>query len=99
MPKQPDLSMSLRKAAGSRVVSPAVGPQTGSSVAVPPSRAGTVLMTLHVLYGEAFNTLFAREGQPEIAPATPRRGNGAMVQWLQPVMPPWHDRGHGIMRD
>ncbi|MXY79515.1 MAG: hypothetical protein F4Y94_07490 [Chloroflexi bacterium] len=100
MPKQPDLSTSLRKAAGSRaaVPSPAVSPQTSSPV--PPSRAGTVSMTLHVplevrnqlkrlaldrrttlhaLCGEAFNMLFAREGQPEIAPATPRRGNGAMA--------------------
>lgn len=102
MPKQPDLSTSLRKAAGSRTAqpSPAASPQTGSSAPVPPSRAGTVSMTLHVplevrnqlkrlaldrrttlhaLCGEAFNMLFAREGQPEIAPAIPRRGNGAMV--------------------
>ena len=30
--------------------------------------------TLHALCGEAFNMLFAREGQPEIAPTIPRRG-------------------------
>ena len=101
MPKQPDLSTSLRKVAGSRPVqpSPAVSPQAGSSVPVPPSRAGTVSMTLHVplevrnqlkrlaldrrttlhaLCGEAFNMLFAREGQPEIAPTTPRRSGAAV---------------------
>jgi hypothetical protein len=102
MPKQPDLSTSLRKAAGSRAAPPlpAINPQTGPSAPVPPSRVGTVSMTLHVpaavrdqlkrlaldrrttlhaLCGEAFNMLFAREGQPEIAPNTPRRGNGAWV--------------------
>ena len=94
MAKRPDLSTSLRNAAGSR---PA--PKTGaasSSTVVPPSRVGTVSLTVHVpaivrdqlkrlaldrgttlhaLCGEAFNMLFAREGQPEIAPATPKRGN------------------------
>ena len=63
-------------------------------MAVPPSRVGTVPLTIHVpeivrdqlkrlaldrrttlhaLCGEAFNMLFAREGQPEIAPSTPKR--------------------------
>ena len=34
--------------------------------------------TLHAICGEAFNMLFAREGQPEIAPATPKRGSDEM---------------------
>ena len=101
MPKRPDLSTSLRKAAGSRpTLAPAPAPANGrASSAVPPSRVGTVSLTVHVpeivrdqlkqlaldrrstlhaICGEAFNMLFAREGQPEIAPATPKRGSGGM---------------------
>ena len=99
MPKRPDLSTSLRKAAGSRPT-PAPAPANGrASSAVPPSRVGTVSLTVHVpeivrgqlkqlaldrrttlhaICGEAFNMLFAREGQPEIAPVTPKRGSGGM---------------------
>ncbi len=98
MPKKPDLSTSLRNAAGSRP-GPAPAPVNAgarsSSAAVPPSRVGTVSLTVHVpaivraelkrlaldrsttlhaICGEAFNMLFAREGKPEIAPATPKRG-------------------------
>ena len=98
MPKRPDLSTSLRNAAGSRPTAPA--PANGrASSAVPPSRIGTVSLTVHVpaivrgqlkqmaldrnttlhaICGEAFNMLFAREGQPEIAPATPKRGSDEM---------------------
>ena len=100
MPKRPDLSTSLRNAAGSRPVSAASATPprtlTGSPSVVPPSRVGTVSLTVHVpaivrdelkrlaldrgttlhaICGEAFNMLFAREGKPEIAPATPKRGN------------------------
>ena len=101
MPKRPDLSTSLRNAAGSRKAATATsaassGPMpTKSSSVVPPSRVGTVSLTVHVppivrdelkrlaldrgttlhaICGEAFNMLFAREGKPEIAPATPKRG-------------------------
>ena len=97
MAKRPDLSTSLRTAAGSR---PAAVPRApapsrpSSSTAVAPSRVGTVSLTVHVpeivrdqlkrlalerrttlhaLCGEAFNMLFAREGQPEIAPSAPKR--------------------------
>jgi hypothetical protein len=95
MPRKPDLSTSLRNAAGSR---PGPAPvNTGArsaSAAVPPSRVGTVSLTIHVpatvrnqlkrlaldrgttlhaICGEAFNMLFAREGQPEIAPVEPKR--------------------------
>ena len=101
MAKRPDLSTSLRNAAGSRaapVVAPTVAAARSSS-AVPPSRVGTVSLTVHVpaivrdelkrlaldrgttlhaICGEAFNMLFAREGKPEIAPASPKRGNVAM---------------------
>ena len=97
MAKRPDLSTSLRKAAGSRPVPTSAPPAPASNSAaatVPPSRVGTVSLTVHVppmvrdqlkrlaldrgttlhaLCGEAFNMLFAREGQPEIAPSTPRR--------------------------
>ena len=87
MPKKPDLSTSLRNAAGSRPgPTPVDAPARSSSAAVPPSRVGTVSLTVHVpavvrdqlkrlaldrgttlhaLCGEAFNMLFAREGQPE----------------------------------
>ena len=101
MAKRPDLSTSLRNAAGSRPVPAAAppAPAPASSSVVPPSRVGTVSLTVHVpagvrdqlkrlaldrgttlhaLCGEAFNMLFAREGQPEIAPTTPRRGAGGM---------------------
>ncbi len=102
MAKRPDLSTSLRKAAGSRpapAAAPTATASNSSSAAVPPSRAGTVSLTVHVppvvrnqlkrlaldrgttlhaLCGEAFNMLFAREGQPEIAPSTPKRGSGGM---------------------
>ena len=104
MPKRPDLSTSLRNAAGSRAAratsaaSSRPTPTTSSSV-VPPSRVGTVSLTVHVppivrdelkrlaldrgttlhaICGEAFNMLFAREGKPEIAPATPKRGHVTM---------------------
>ena len=98
MAKRPDLSTSLRNAAGSRPArseAPAATTNAvASSTAVPPSRVGTVSLTIHVpeivrdqlkrlaldrrttlhaLCGEAFNMLFAREGQPEIAPSTPKR--------------------------
>ena len=101
MPKPPDLSTSLRNAAGSRPVpaasaTPSRTTLTGSPSVVPPSRVGTVSLTVHVpaivrdelkrlaldrgttlhaICGEAFNMLFAREGKPEIAPATPKRGS------------------------
>ncbi len=102
MAKRPDLSTSLRNAAGSRAA-PTVAPPTvavaRSAAAVPPSRVGTVSLTVHVpaivrdelkrlaldrgttlhaICGEAFNMLFAREGKPEIATASPKRGNVAM---------------------
>ena len=100
MAKRPDLSTSLRNAAGSRP-GPASANAGGRSAAaaVPPSRVGTVSLTVHVptivrdqlkrlaldrgttlhaICGEAFNMLFAREGQPEIAPARPKRGNVTM---------------------
>ena len=101
MAKRPDLSTSLRNAAGSRAAS-AVAPTVAvarSAAVVPPSRVGTVSLTVHVpvivrdelkrlaldrgttlhaICGEAFNMLFAREGKPEIAPASPKRGNVAM---------------------
>lgn len=53
MAKRPDLSTSLRNAAGSRPAPapPATSPQspaTRSSAAVPPSRVGTVSLTVHV---------------------------------------------------
>ena len=52
MAKRPDLSTSLRNAAGSRPVSstpaaPAPAPSSSTS-AVPPSRVGTVSLTVHV---------------------------------------------------
>ena len=54
MAKRPDLSTSLRNAAGSRPVpstgaapAPAAAP-TSSTSAVPPSRVGTVSLTVHV---------------------------------------------------
>jgi len=54
MAKRPDLSTSLRNAAGSRpapVVSPVASPvplSRSSSSPVPPSRAGMVSLTIHV---------------------------------------------------
>lgn len=56
MAKRPDLSTSLRNAAGSRpapvaspVASPVVSPvPSRSSSTVPPSRTGTVSLTIHV---------------------------------------------------
>lgn len=54
MAKRPDLSTSLRNAAGSRPApaSPATSAEststTRSSAAVPPSRVGTVSLTVHV---------------------------------------------------
>ncbi len=99
MPKKPDLSTSLREAAGSRPAPVATKSKAARSSAVPPSRVGTVSLTIHVpvivrdqlkrlaldrsttlhaICGEAFNMLFAREGQPEIAPATPKRGHVTM---------------------
>ena len=98
MAKRPDLSTSLRNAAGSRPV-PAPAGRGRATALVPASRVGTVSLTVHVppmvrdelkrlaidrgttlhaLCGEAFNMLFAREGKPEIAPATPRRGSITM---------------------
>ena len=98
MPRKPDLSTSLRNAAGSRPGPAPVNAGTRSA-AVPPSRVGTVSLTIHVpatvrnqlkrlaldrgttlhaICGEAFNMLFAREGQPEIAPAEPKRGHVTM---------------------
>ena len=51
MPKTPDLSATLRNAAGSRP-GPAPAPRNAgarsSSAAVPPSRVGTVSLTVHV---------------------------------------------------
>ena len=104
MPKRPDLSTSLRNAAGSRPAPAASTTSSGatptrSSSVVPRSRVGTVSLTVHVppivrdelkrlaldrgttlhaICGEAFNMLFAREGKPEIAPATPKRGHVTM---------------------
>ena len=89
MAKRPDLSTSLRNAAGSRPA-PAAPPAAGEA----PSRVGTVSLTVHVprmvrdqlkrlaldhgttmhaICGEAFNMLFASYGQPEVAPMTPKR--------------------------
>ena len=99
MPKKPDLSTSLREAAGSRPAPAAKAGAAATSSAVPPSRVGTISLTVHVpvivrdqlkrlaldrgttlhaICGEAFNMLFAREGHPEIAPATPKRGHVTM---------------------
>ena len=47
MPKKPDLSTSLREAAGSRPAPAAKASVTRSS-AGPPSRVGTVSLTVHV---------------------------------------------------
>ena len=49
MPKKPDLSTSLRNAAGSRPgPAPVNAGARSSSAAVPPSRVGTVSLTVHV---------------------------------------------------
>ena len=47
MPKRPDLSTSLRNVAGSRPRPARMPPRSSSSV-VPPSRVGTVSLTVHV---------------------------------------------------
>ena len=49
MAKRPDLSTSLRNAAGSRPAPvPVPSPPARSSSSVPPSRVGTVSLTVHV---------------------------------------------------